>query len=118
MGSMRKGEALVKVKEAEAEVQEMKKRATQERDRILKEAKKEVLRIQDESRRKAEEALRERLEAGKKEVGVKTAGILEQGRQEAAVIKQKGETKINPAVSLLLKRFEEGVGAVPSQTDV
>jgi vacuolar-type H+-ATPase subunit H len=114
---MRKGEALVKVKEAEAEVQEMKKRAADEKERVLKEAKKEVLRIQDESRRKADEALRERLEAGEKEVGVKTAGILEQGRQEAEVIKQKGEAKIDPAVSLLLKRFEEGVRAVPSQTD-
>jgi vacuolar-type H+-ATPase subunit H len=93
---MRKGEALVKVKEAEAEVQEMKKRATDEKERILKEAKKDVLRIQDESRRKADETLRGRLDAGKKEVEVKTARILEQG----------------------LKRFEEGVVAVPSQTDV
>ncbi|MEE9223572.1 MAG: hypothetical protein V3U51_02360 [Thermoplasmata archaeon] len=115
---MRKGEALVKVKEAEAEVQEMKKRATDEKERILKEAKKEVLRIQDESRRRADETLRGRLDAGKKEIEVKTASILEQGRQEAAVIEQKGEAKIDPAVSLLLKRFEEGVVAVPSKTDV
>ncbi len=115
---MRKGEALVKVKEAEAEVQQMKKRAADEKERILKEAKKEVLRIQDESRRKADETLRGRLDAGKKEIEVKTASILEQGRQEAAVIEQKGEAKIDTAVSLLLKRFEEGVVAVPSKTDV
>ncbi|MEE9116303.1 MAG: hypothetical protein V3U09_05335 [Thermoplasmata archaeon] len=115
---MRKGEALFKVKEAEAEVQEMKKRATDEKERILKEAKKEVLRIQDESRRKADETLRGRLDAGKKDIEVKTASILEQGRQEAAVIEHKGEAKIDQAVSLLLKRFEEGVVAVPSKTDV
>jgi V/A-type H+-transporting ATPase subunit G/H len=114
---MRKGEALLKVKEAETEVQEMKKRATDETERISKEAKKEVLRIQEESRRKADETLRGRLEAGRKEVEVKTGSILEQGKQEAAAIKQKGETKIDPAVSLLLKRFEEGVVAVPSKTD-
>jgi len=115
---MRKGEALLKVKEAEIEVEKRKKRAADEREKVLKEAKMEVLRIQEESRRKADEALRETVEAGKKEIDVKRSGILEQGQEEAGIIRQKGQSKVDPAVSLLLKRFEEGVVAVPAKKDV
>ena len=115
---MRKGEALLKVKEAERQVETMRKGASDEKERVLKEARMEVLRIQDESRRKADEALQQRIEAGKKEIDVKRAQILEQGQKEAEIIRQKGQSKIDPAVSLLLRRFEEGVVAVPTERDV
>lgn len=115
---MRKGQALLKVKEAETEVAKMKKRASDEKERILKETRMEVLRIQEESRQKADETLRQRIEAGKKEIDVRKSSILEQGQKEAETIKQQGQSKVDPAVSLLLKRFEEGVVAVPTERDV
>ena len=114
---MRKGQALLKVKEAETEVAKMKKRASDEKERILKEARIEVLRIQEESMRKADETLRQRVEAGKKEIDVRRSVILEQGQKEAGTIKEQGQSKVDPAVSLLLKRFEEGVVAVPTERD-
>lgn len=115
---MKKTEALVKVKEAELEVQKMKERATSEKDRILKEARKEVLKIQEESRRTAENALKERVETGKKDIDAKRSEILQGGQKEAEVIRQKGMTKTDEAAALLLKRFEEGVLAVPTKEDV
>ncbi len=115
---MKKADALVRVKEAELEVKKMRERATSEKDRILKEARREVLRIQEESRRTAGNALKERVEAGKREIDVKRSEILQQGQKEAEMIKQRGTTKTDEAASLLLKRFEEGVVAVPTKRDV
>ncbi|UCD92493.1 MAG: hypothetical protein JSV43_00755 [Methanobacteriota archaeon] len=115
---MKKTEALVRVKEAELEVKKMKDRATSERDRILKEARREVLKIQDESRHTAENALKLRIDTGKKDIDSKRSKILKQGQQEAEAIRKRGMLKMDEAASLLLKRFEEGVVAVSTERDV
>ncbi|MFQ6059696.1 MAG: hypothetical protein ACE5KV_00160 [Thermoplasmata archaeon] len=115
---MRKSETLLRVKEAEIEVEKMKRRATEEKERILREAKKEVLRIQEESKRKAEEALKERVAAGRKEIDARRLEILQRGQKDAEVIKQEGMGKIDAAVSLLLRRFEERVAAVSTERNV
>jgi len=99
------------VKEAESKVQEMKREAEAERDKILKEARRAELNLQDQLRKEGEEGYNKVVAEAKQAAAIEREAILDQGRREAKEIKAEGTKNFDKAVAKLVERFEGAVNA-------
>jgi len=106
-------ETLQRVKEAEAKVQEMKRQAEAERDRILKEARRAELELQDQLRREGEERYSKIVTEAKQAAAIEREAVLDQGRRDGAKVKEESTKNFEKAVAKLVERFQ---GAVNAQT--
>lgn len=104
-------EALEKVREAERKVQGEKAGAEEERDRLLRLAKGEVLTLREELQEEAEGRAQEILRKARGAIQKEREEILRAGRAEADRVRTEVEGKMERAVDLLLRRFEEAVDA-------
>jgi len=106
-------ETLQRVKEAEEEVGEMKRRAEAERDRILKDARRAELELQDQLRKQGEEEYGKIIAQAKQAIAIEREAIVDQGRREAEKVRAEGTENFEKAVSGLVEKFK---GAVHAQT--
>ncbi len=104
-------EALEKVREAERQVRDLKARSEEEKDRRLRKAKGESLNLEADLRQQAERRYQEVLEAAAAAMQAELKEILERGNEEAQRIRAVASGKVDRAIELLLKRFEEAVHA-------
>ncbi|MEE8199418.1 MAG: hypothetical protein V3R46_04740 [Thermoplasmata archaeon] len=102
---------LDRIREVEREVHGLKAQAEAERERLLREAQREALNLEDDLRDKAEEAFREILAAARERIESQRQDILAEGRQEADALKEAARTHAESAVQQLLKKFEEAIHA-------
>ncbi|MFQ5908370.1 MAG: hypothetical protein ACE5JE_06045 [Thermoplasmata archaeon] len=102
---------LDRIREVEREVHEVKAQAEAERERILREAKREALNLEDDLRNRAEEAFQEILAAAREKIEAQRAEILAAGQGEAEAVKEAARAHVPAAVQQLLRRFEESIHA-------
>lgn len=104
-------EALEKVREAERQVRELKAKAAEDKERHIRKAKGETLTLGEELRQEADDRYQSLLEAAAKTTGEERNVILEKGDAEAEKLRATAANRIDGAVELLLRRFEEAVRA-------
>ncbi len=102
---------LDRIREVEREVYELKTQAGEERERILREAQREALDLEDDLRNQAEDAFRAILTPARERIEAKRQEVLAAGRREADAVKEAARTRVETAVQHLLRRFEEAVHA-------
>ncbi len=108
---MAREEILQRIKAAELEADQAVKRAEGERDALLREAKREALRIEDELRSKAEDAYGSVLRALGEETRRESDKVLAEGQRRAEELRSKSFQNLDNAIDLLLTIFEEEVRA-------
>lgn len=108
---MRKEETLLKIREVEAESKRLREAAEKEKERILREARKQVIELSDQLRQEADEAYEEALRQAQERIEGEKERILEQARKQAAALTIEGQRSIGKAVELLASKFKGAVNA-------
>ena len=88
---------LDRIREVEREVHGLKTQAEEERERILRDAKREALNLEDDLRNEAEEGFREILTAARERIETQRQDILAEGRREADTLKEAGSPSQVPS---------------------
>jgi len=101
-----KEEMLEEIKRAEAEVRAAKEGAERERERILRDARREVLELQEQLRKEAEERADAILQAAEEGAGKEREAILAKGRTDAEALKAASSANVDKAVEAVLKEFQ------------
>lgn len=108
---MGKEETLQRIKETEAEVRRAKGSALDEKDKILRDARKEAFELREALRSEAEK----RQEAGVKVSDAATAhereGILAQGHVGAEALRREAQSNVDRAVDRLVEKFKGALNA-------
>ena len=104
-------ETLRKIKEAEARAAEMRKEADAEKERILKEARRTELDLQERLRKEADDRYGKVMADARQAVAAEREVTLEKGRREAARIKSEGMGNFEAAVERLVGKFKGAVNA-------
>lgn len=102
---MKREETLERIRDAEAEVRDMKVAAERERDRILKAARREALELQDRLRSDAQRHYDNILEEASAAIEGERRVLLERGTKEAAGLRAAADANLDTAVEHLLARF-------------
>ena len=108
---MRKEETLQRIKEAEGQVRGSKDAVVAERERILRDARREAFELREslrhEADRRGDEILRESAAATARE----TEKLLAAGHKDAAALKAKGEANLDRAINRLIEKFKGALNA-------
>lgn len=107
---MEKAAILTRIKETERKVEQSKMKALEQKEKIIKDSKREVLKIKDEATLEAQKSYDHRENQMKAEVESVRKELLEEGEKRAREFKQKAELNSSLAVDLLVKKFEQEVG--------
>ncbi len=107
---MGKEETLLKLKEVESRIRALKEAAQEERERALRDARREALELRDRLRAGAEERYREVVGAAGASLRAERDMILAAGREEAGRVKARGMANVEAAVKIVLERFR-GAGS-------
>jgi len=108
---MRKEETLQKIKAAESQVRGTKETVTVERDRILRDARREAFELRETLRRQAETRHAEILKEAEAVTARQTEAILATGRDEADSVKVEAATNLERAIDRLIERFKGALNA-------
>jgi len=108
---MGRTETLQQIKEAEAKALNMRKEAEEERETILREARKKDLELQDALRKEAEEMYNKVMAEARRVISKEREAILERGRLEAKSVKDEGMKNFDIAVAWLAGKFKGAVNA-------
>ncbi len=108
---MGRTETLQRIKDAEKKVLAIRKDAEAEREKILKDARRAELELQDKLRGDAEEQFNKILEEARRQVAKERETILGKGRAEATTIKELGKENSMKAVAWLVEKFKGAVNA-------
>ncbi len=103
---MDKEETLQRIKEAEAEVRREKGTALDEKERILRDARKEAFELRESLRGQAESRQAEILKAGEASTSREKEALLAKGRQEAETLRTEARSNIDRAVDRLIEKFK------------
>jgi len=103
---MGKEETLLKLKDTEAQIRAAKEAAGKDRERVLREARREALEVRDRLRERAEARYREILAAADASVKKERDKTLAAGREEAARMAARGRANVDKAVELVVGKFE------------
>lgn len=103
---MDKEETLQRIKEAEAEVRREKGTALEERERILRDARKEAFELRESLRGQTEARQAEILKAGDASASREKDALLAKGRQEAETLRTEARSNIDRAVDRLIEKFK------------
>jgi vacuolar-type H+-ATPase subunit H len=85
----------------------MREGALREKERIIKEAKRDSLEIVERSKRKANEIFRKILAEAEGEVELEKKIIINRGEVEASKYGEKAKKNIDKAVERIVSKFEE-----------
>lgn len=108
---MNKAETLEEIKRAEAEIREMKEAAARERDRIVRDARRESLELQERLRREADERAAAVVRAAEAEIARDRESVLAKGRREADALRAAGMANVERAVELVVAKFQGALDA-------
>jgi len=108
---LNKAETLEEIKRAEAEIREMKEAAARERDRIVRDARRESLELQERLRREADERAASVVRAAEAEIARDRESVLAKGRREADALRSAGMANVERAVELVVAKFQGALDA-------
>lgn len=108
---MKKAETLAEIKRAEAEIRDMKSAADQEKERVLRDARREVLDLQESLRQEAEGAAAAIVRAADEQTAKERESVLAAGRKDAEARKSAGLANVDRAVELVVRRFQGALDA-------
>ena len=108
---MRKEETLQKIKAAEGQVRGAKEAVLAERERILRDARRDAFELRERLRREAEKRHDEILREAKAPTAREAEKLLELGRKDAAARKAKAEANLDRAIERLIEKFKGAVNA-------
>jgi V/A-type H+-transporting ATPase subunit G/H len=101
---------LLEVKQTEEKVEKLKGDALREKERIIKDSKRETLKILDDAKVMAQDVHRFKIDAVNKEIEQIRTEIIGQGKKKADEMKDKAKRNMERAVDLLVTKFENEVG--------
>ena len=108
---MRKEETLQKIKAAESQVRGTKETVLVERDRILRDARREAFELRETLRRQAETRYAEILKEAEAVMARQTEAILATGRDDADSVRAEAATNLEHAIERLIERFKGALNA-------
>ncbi len=108
---MKKEETLSEIKKAEGAIRGMKEAASSERDRILRDARREALDLQERLRREADERAAAILKKADEELAKEREAILAKGRKEAEALKAAGARNVEHAAEAVVQKFQGALDA-------
>ncbi len=108
---MRKEETLQRIKAAESQVRGTKETVLAERDRILRDARRDAFELRETLRRQAESRYAEILKEAEAVTSGETEAILAAGRTEADSVKAEAATNLDRAIDRLIERFKGALNA-------
>jgi vacuolar-type H+-ATPase subunit H len=114
---MKKVETLAKIKEAEGQAKQMKSDALKEKERIIRNAKRESLFVFENMEKKGAELHNEKLSEVEAGIQRERTRLLEEGKEKGETLKNQASAKIDEAVDFLIKRFEDGVLHAKTERD-
>jgi vacuolar-type H+-ATPase subunit H len=106
---MEKTAILTKIKETEKKVGQSKKKALEQKDTIIKDSKKEALKILDQARAEAQSSYDEKVRQMRVEIETIRKRLLDEGEKKARNFKSRAELNSSLAVDMLIRKFEEEV---------
>lgn len=106
---MKKVETLARIKEAEEKAKQMKNDALREKEKIIRNAKRESLFVHENMEKKGAELHNEKLSEIEAEIQRERSTLLEEGKRKGERLKTQALGRIGEAVDFLIKRFEDGV---------
>lgn len=108
---MKKEETLQRIKDAERQVRGSKESVLAERERILRDARREAFEVRETLRKQAEARHEEILRAAEATTSTETERVLAGGRKEAAALKARAEANTDRAIERLVEKFKGAINA-------
>ncbi len=108
---MGKTETLQQIKETEAKVLSMKREAEAESERILKQARRSELELQEALSKESEARCNKVIADARAVVALEREAILEKGRREAKRVREEGMSNFNKSVERLVGDFKGALNA-------
>ncbi|HII40668.1 MAG TPA: hypothetical protein HA326_05565 [Thermoplasmata archaeon] len=108
---MNKEETLQKIKAAEGQVREAKAAALEEKERILRDARKEGFELREALRGRAEKRQEEILKVSEASIAREKEALLAKGRREADALRAEAHANVERAVDRLIERFKGALNA-------
>ncbi len=109
---IKKVDALLEVKKTELEVVKLREDALRKKEEIIRDSKRDALRILDDAKAKSQAIYRGYIENAQSEIDETKKRIIGEGVQRAKELKAKADANRDNAVNLLVKKFENEVGNV------
>src|SRR5438445_11567937 len=108
---MRKEETLQKIKDAESQVRGTKETILAERERILRDARREAFELRERLRREAEAQSEAIIRTADEAVAREAETLLAAGRKDAAAWKAKADANLDRAIERLIEKFKGALNA-------
>lgn len=108
---MTKEETLLKIKETEADVRRSLDGILEERERLLRAARRESLELRDRLRGEAEARFEAILKEAEVAISRERDTLLAGGRKEAAAMKARADANLERAVDRLIEKFKGALNA-------
>ena len=108
---MKKEETLQRIKDAERQVRGSKESVLAERERILRDARREAFELRETLRKQAEARHEEILRAAEAATSKETERVLAGGRKDAAALKARAEANMDRAIERLVEKFKGAINA-------
>jgi V/A-type H+/Na+-transporting ATPase subunit G/H len=108
---MGKAETLQRIKDAEAQIRTAKIAAEQERERALRDARREALDLLESLRNQAEERYKEIVSVTETAVAGERDRMLAAAREDADRMSARGRANVDAAVNLVLAKFRGALRA-------
>lgn len=108
---MDKEETLQRIKEAEEQVRRAKAASLEEKERVLRDARKEGFDLRESLRGRAEKRQDEILRASEASIAREKEALLAKGRQEAEGLRSEALANVERAVDRLIDKFKGALNA-------
>ena len=108
---MDKVETLQKIKATEGQVRGMKEAVLAERERILRDARREAFELREQLRREAERRHAEIIHEAEAAIASETEQIHAAGRSKADALKAKADANLERAIGRLIEKFKGALNA-------
>src|SRR5436309_13378822 len=108
---MRKEETLQKIKATEGQVRGMKETVLAERERILRDARREAFELREQLRREAERRQAEIIHEAESASARGQEKSLAAGRRDADALKAKADANLERAIDRLIEKFKGALNA-------
>ncbi len=108
---MRKEETLQKIKAAEGQVRGTKEAVLAERERILRDARRDAFELREQLRRDADRRHAEIMREAETGIARETEQILAAGRRAADALKAKADANLERAIDRLIEKFKGALNA-------
>ncbi len=108
---MNKEETLQKIKDAESQVRGTKETILAERERILRDARREAFELRERVRREAEARSEAIIRTADEAVAREAETLLAVGRKGAAALEAKADGNLDRAIERLIEKFKGALNA-------